>query len=101
MVVYVKQAFVLFIVTSTGCVPMAKPLPSNESTLNAPPPPDTRKNASSVLHGTPAMVAPADPPPPMPHERRVDGAWRWTGAEYRYIPAHNEPGNQPYQWKRP
>lgn len=97
----VKQALVLVVAVSAGCVPTAKPLLSNESTLNAPPPPDTRKNASSVLHGTPAVVAPAEPPPPGPDERRVGGAWRWTGTEYRYIPAHNERARAPYQWKRP
>lgn len=97
----VKQALVWLSAASTGCVPMAKPPASTESTLNAPPPPDTRKNASSVLHGTPAVVAPEDPVEPGPEERRVGGAWRWTGTEYRYIPAHNDRAWAPYQWKRP
>jgi hypothetical protein len=91
---------VLFGVTTLGCIPMAKPMASSESTLNAPPPPDTSKNATSVLNGTPPVIAPADPPTPSSGQRRVRGAWRWTGTEYRYIPARNESSDAPYQWKR-
>ncbi|HMA97012.1 MAG TPA: hypothetical protein VKP30_30215 [Polyangiaceae bacterium] len=79
---------------------MAKPMVSNESTLNAPPPPDTRKNATSVLNGTPALIAPGEPPASPAGQQRVRGAWRWTGTEYRYIPARNENSFAPYQWQR-
>jgi hypothetical protein len=80
---------------------MAKPVAVGEPTLNAPPPPDSHKHASSLLHQTPAVVAPNAPPAPTEGERRVDGAWRWNGTEYRWIPARNEEDSPPYIWKRP
>jgi hypothetical protein len=80
---------------------MAKLAPAGESTLNTPPPPDSHKHAASLLHGTPSVVAPSDPPAPAESERRVSGAWRWNGTEYRWIPARNEKACPPYEWKRP
>jgi hypothetical protein len=53
-----------------------------------------------VLNGTPAIIAPNNPPEPTANERRVAGTWRWTGTEYRWIPAHNEPNPPSYVWKR-
>lgn len=83
-----------------GCVPTAKPVVTGEATLNAPPPPDPHKHAASLLHETPSVVAPNDPPPPAENERRVGGAWRWNGTEYRWIPAHNESNPPAYVWQR-
>lgn len=79
---------------------MAKPPQSSESTLNAPPPPRDYKHAAAILHRTPSLMAPMEPPEPAANERRVEGAWRWTGTEYRWIPSHNEQDPPPYVWKR-
>jgi hypothetical protein len=40
-------------------------------------------------------------PKPGPEEQTVEGAYRWAGNEYRYIPAHNEKAAPAYVWKRP
>jgi len=96
----VKLVLVSVVAITSGCVPMAKPLPTGTSTLNAPPPPASQKNATSLLNETPSIVAPNEPPPPLPGQRHVNGAWRWTGTEYRWIPAHNEAGASATVWKR-
>jgi len=67
----VKLVLVSVVAITSGCVPMAKPLPTGTSTLNAPPPPASQKNATSLLNETPSIVAPNEPPPPLPGQRHA------------------------------
>lgn len=97
----VRWFLVFSAVATASCVPTARYRPPSAATLNAPAPPLPRKTAKDLLTDQPAVSLRPPPPSPGPGEQRVDGAWRWAGSEYRYIPARNEKKHAPYTWDRP
>ncbi|MGC4068540.1 MAG: hypothetical protein QM784_28600 [Polyangiaceae bacterium] len=96
----VCRFWVLATAVTLGCVPTARSRPPAETSFNAPPPPGPNRTATGLLASQPGVTHASSPPEPGPDERIVDGAFRWAGTEYRYIPAHREKRDANYVWKR-